>query len=241
MQDADDQRHDRDADAPGSGGLQARVVRLLGGRPLSVYGVLLAGVGVLVLLLAIVVITARGDDPGDGTFECLDVTLQEAESAIAHGDVERITVVSPTDKPETGPIKVSMRLNDGYCRQLPQGAVSQPDLYYIIGVVDYYNQSREGEQRISLRYERQPNIPKELLATATPTATALPTVTPAPTMTPAPTPVPPTRTPRPPTATPSPPPVPTPTAIVAATRPPPTRPAVTPPSPTPRPGATRTP
>ncbi len=237
MQDADDQRHQGDADAAGNGGLQARLVRLLGGRPLSVYGVLLAGVGVLVLLLAIVVITARGDDAGQGAFECLDVTLQEAEAAITHGDVERITVVSPTDKPETGPIKVSMRLNDGYCRQLPQGAVSQPDLYYIIGVVDYYNQSREGEQRISLRYERQPNIPKELLATATPTATALPTTTPAPTATLAPTP---TRTPRPPTPTP-PPPTPTPTVAAPRSTPVPTRAPVAPPSPTPRPSATRAP
>jgi hypothetical protein len=233
MQDADDQRHQGDPDPTGNGGLQARVVRLLGGRPLSVYGVLLAGVGVLVLLLAIVVITARGDNAGEGAFECLDVTLQEAEAAITHGDVERITVVSPTDKPETGPIKVSMRLNDGYCRQLPQGAVGQPDLYYIIGVVDYYNQSREGEQRISLRYERQPNIPKELLATATPTATALPTATPAPTATLAPTP---TRTPRPPTPT-AVPPTPTPTATAPA----PTRAAVAAPSPTPRPNATTAP
>jgi hypothetical protein len=164
-------------------GPRSQIERLLGGRPLSVYGVLAAGVGVLVLLLAIVIITASGDDGGDEQPQCLNVGADDAQSAIEAGQVERITVVSDQDRPEAGPIAVSLNLTDGNCRQLPQGAVLQPELYRILGVAAYYNQSREGEERIRISSERQANVPAELLATAT----ATPTETPPPTETPIPT------------------------------------------------------
>lgn len=169
-------------------GPRSQIERLLGGRPLSVYGVLAAGVGVLVLLLAIVIITASGDDAGDEQPQCLNVVADDAQSAIEAGQVERITVVSDQDRPEAGPIAVSLNLTDGNCRQLPQGAVLQPELYRILGVAAYYNQSREGEERIRISSERQANVPAELLATATatPTETAIPTETAVPTAPPAP-------------------------------------------------------
>ena len=194
MQDAGDQ--DQRADDPHGGGLRGRLERLLGGRPLSVYGVLIAGIGVLALLLAIVVITGRGDGAGDETPICLPIDRDKAFDAIDAGTVERMNVVREQDRPEVGPIAVTLDLNDGDCRRLPEGVASQRDLYEIIGVVTVFNESREGEQRIRVRWAEQ-SIPAELRATATPT----PTVTPPPTYTPVPTPTPlPTNTP-PPTAT----------------------------------------
>jgi len=236
MQNADSPRDDEET---GTGGVQARLGHLLGGRPLSVYGVLAAGVGVLVLLLAVVVITATGDNGQGEAPTCLPFTADEAQDLIEAGQVERITGVSDQEHPEVGPVAVEVGLTDGNCRYLPQGAITQPDLYRIIGVAAYYNQSQEGEERISIRWEQQPNVPRALLTTATPTPTATPAPTatpvpPTPTATPtkAPTATPtrtPTATPVPPTATPKPvQPTPTPTA----------RPS---PSPSPRPASTTAP
>ena len=207
MQDAGDQRKD----GTGGGGTRFRLERFLGNRPLSVYGILLAGVGVLVLLLAIVYVTGRGDGSGQEVPPCLPLTSGEARDAVNDGLVERVNVVTEEGRPERGPLKVTLNLNDddNNCRELPEGISAQQDLYEIIGFVTVYNQ-RAGEQRIRLNFEPLSNIPASMLATATPTPTVTPvpaTATPPPTETPAPTatPVPPTETPTPPTETPRPP------------------------------------
>ena len=200
-----------DDQGQGTGGVGGRIKRLLGGRPLSVYGVLLAGVGVLAILLAIVYVTGRGDGTGQETPSCLDVDRAAAEQAIAEGQVERVSIVTEQDRPERGPLAVELELTDGAtCWQLPQGIASQSDLNQVIGIVTVYNEVRAGEQRIRFRWVQAPNIPPQLLATATPTPTVtpLPTPTALPTETPPPpteTPVPPTETPPPPTETPPPP------------------------------------
>ena len=66
MQDSDNHQ---DAAEPNTA--RRRLERLLGGRPLSVYGVLLAGIGVLVVLLAIVYVTGRSDGSGQEAPPCL--------------------------------------------------------------------------------------------------------------------------------------------------------------------------
>ena len=215
MQEAGDRREDDQ----GADGPRGRIERLLGGRPLSVYGVLLAGIGVLVVLLAIVYWTGRGSGTAE-TPTCLRMTPDEALKSINDGLVERMKVLTEEGRPERGPLAVTLDLVDGNCRQLPEGIPAQRDLYQIIGYVTVFNQSRAGEQRINLSWDEQPDIPASLLATATPT----PTVTPIPTPTalPTETPLPPTATPPPPTETPTPvPPTPTPVPPTPTPVPPP--------------------
>lgn len=221
MQDAGDRQGEDQA----PDGARGRIERLLGRRPLprrplagqslSVYGVLLAGVGVLVVLLAIIWATGRGDGTAEGP-DCLPVTSDEALTSIDDGTVERMRVLTEQGRPERGPLLVTLDLNNGNCRRLPEGVSAQPELYRIIGYVTVFNQSRAGEQRINLDWSEDSDIPALLLATATPT----PTVTPQPTDTPTPT-----ETPVPVTETPFP------TATIAPTAPPPTEPPPAFPSP----------
>lgn len=198
-----------------------RLEGLLGGRPLSVYGVLLAGIAVLVVLLGIVWATGRGGGTAQ-TPTCLDVDLPLAKKAVSDGSVERLQVVTAQEQPERGALAVELHLNDGTtCWQLPQGVAGQEALNQIIGVAAVYNEVRAGEQRISLQWEQLSNIPPALLETATPIPTATPTPTPTPLPTPTPrptvTPILPTRTPISPTAPPTVPPLPAAAASPSAT------------------------
>lgn len=211
--------------------------RLVGEQSLSVYGVLLAGVGVLAVLLGIIWATGRGDGPADKP-DCLTTTPDEALANINDGAVASMRVLTEQGRPERGPLLVTLDLNNGNCRRLPEGIAAQPELYQIIGYVTVFNQSRAGEQRINLDWNEESDPPALSLATATPT----PTVTPQPTDTPTPTetPVPPTAPPPTatvaPTATPAPTatrPPPTATATPAPPSPPPTRAAPAPSVPTP--------
>ena len=203
------------ADAPG----RFAPRRLLGGRPLSMYGVLIAGIGVLAALFGILIVTTRGDEPPPIT--CLPVTLEEGEALVRGGEVDRISVLTERGKPQTGPLAVTLDLNNGSCRELPKGVAAQRDLYVTVGVVTVHNQTQSADNRVRIVWEEQANIPLPLLATNTPTP--LPTETPLPTATPQPptaTPVPPTLTPEPPTPTPEPPtPTPEPPTPTPAPRP----------------------
>lgn len=161
-----------------------------GGRPLSVYLVLAAGLAVLVGLLTLVVLTSRSDD-GPRPPICLPVTVVEAEAAVNAGGVERVNILTEQGKPEVGPLAVTLDLSDpaggNRCRELPKGVQGQDDFYRLIGVVTVYNQTRAGEQRIALIWEEQGDIPRELLTTPTATPEPTATATPAPTATPEPT------------------------------------------------------
>jgi hypothetical protein len=208
---------------------------LTGRRPLSMYGVLIAGVGVLAALLAVVIITGRGDEPPPIT--CLPVTVDEGETLIRNGQVARANVLMERGKPETGPLALTLDLQNGSCRELPKGVAGQRELYEAVGVITVYNQGRPADNRVRIVWEEQADIPALLLATNTPTP--LPTATPTPTPIPAtPTPEPPTPTPVPPTATPTPaPPTATPVPPTATPRPPTATPR--PPTATPQPSPTR--
>jgi len=213
---------------PDEGGRPSRLRRLGGGRPLSVFGVLAAGLAVLAGLTLFLVISGRNQEEAPQPLICLPVTLQEAEAHVARGEVARIHVLTERDKPEVGPLAITLDLDDTTCRELPKGVQGQDEFFRLVGVVTVYNQTRAGEERINLLWEEQANIPSALLST--------PTLTPAPTVTPTPepptaTPVPPTATPVPPTSTPVPP---------TATPVPPTATPV-PPTATPKPAATATP
>jgi hypothetical protein len=214
--------------ADDNGGVDLR--RFVAGRPLSMYVVPLAGVGVLGLLLAIFIISARGDEPPPIT--CLPVNLAEGEAFVRAGQVDRISVLTERGKPETGPLAVTLNLENGSCRELPKGVAQQRDLYEAIGVITVHNQSQSADNRVRILWEEQADIPSPLLATNTPIPppTATPTATPMPTETP----IPPTETPVPPTATPEPP-TPTPTPVPPTPTPEPPTPTPPPPTATPSP------
>lgn len=203
---------------PGRVGLR----RLLGGRPLSMYAVLIVGIGVLAALLGVLIVTTRGDEPP--LITCLPVTLDEGEALVRGGQVGHISVLTERGKPETGPLAVTLDLDNGSCRELPKGVAGQRDLYQAVGVVTVHNQTQPADNRVRIVWEEQADIPPPLLATNTPTP--LPTSTPLPTPTPeppTPTLVPPTPTPEPPTPTPEPP-TPTPAPPTPTLEPPPATP-----------------
>lgn len=188
-----------DEPAARPGGVRGWYERIVGDRSLQVYGILLAGVGVLAVLLLIVYLTGRDTGSGQDAPVCLDIDQQEARQVIANGELARMTVLTEQDRPALGPVAVSLGLNDQSCRELPQGIGGQTDLNEIIGMVTVYNEVMAGEQRVQINWMAQSNIPAALLSSPTPT----PTMTPLPTAT-VPvteTPVPPTGTPEPPTAT----------------------------------------
>ncbi len=203
---------EQEGGATAGGSLPRRLRRLLAGRPLSVYGILLAGAAVLALLLVVVVLTSR-PDRSPRPQGCLDVDLADAERSIRDGRVSRIDVLTDRNDVAIGPVLVTLDpvAGDDSCRQLPQGVAAQPDLYRLIGYAATYNQTRPGEARIEMTW-RTGVIPPRLLATATPT----PTVTPVP----LPTEPPPVVVPPPiqePTAPIIPPPTPSPAATATAT------------------------
>jgi hypothetical protein len=172
----------------------SRLGGTLGGRPLSVYGVLLAGAAVLLILLAIIWITAGGGGGGEGP-TCFDVEFADALELIKAGEVERVRVTFAEERANVGPISVNLSLVDDTCRNLqPQGVEGEPQMYMIIGAVEYWNQTSD-ERRIDLSIEASDAIPVELLWTQTPIPTE--TVVPTPTVPP------PTEGPASPTAVPS--------------------------------------
>ena len=180
--------------------LKARFNRSMGDRPVMVYLVLLAGAATLLLLLAIVWISATGNNPEERPI-CTAISTDEASAAILAGQVERINILVDSDDPLQTLTGLVLEFTDGTCRQPAQGADVRGDLYRILGVVEVYNTF--GEQRVRLNYQRQ-EIQDELLFTSTPT--------------PSPTAIPPTETPTvPPTETTPPSPEPTATASVTVT------------------------
>jgi hypothetical protein len=195
-----------DAEPPVNRFLQ-RVNRSLGGRPPVVYFVLVAGGLTLLILLAIVWLSATGDSPENLPI-CTAISADESRQLIFAGEVERLTVLVDEENPLNSLTGMRLDLTDGGCRQPQQGADARADLFYILGAVEFYNTF--GEQRVSVNYQRQ-KIDNSLLSTSTPTPTAtLPpteTPTPAPTLTPTET----------PPATPEPTAIETPTALPSST------------------------
>lgn len=153
----------------------------LGNRPLSVYGVLVIGVASLLLLLAIIYFTAT-DRNKQQQRVCLSVDVAHAVEAIKQGQVNRLTVVVDADQKTPtserfGPVLGRIDYVDGQCANLPQGLIGQHDLYYLLGVVQIYNQETDGQQ-VKVGVDRNADLPAQLFTTPTQPATATPAVTP---------------------------------------------------------------
>ena len=202
MREPDDRFEDEGENQTTTGRVRAWLERVLGGRPLSVYGVLAAGVAVLVILLGIIVITATGGPDNPGTPLCVQTNADDARLLVYRGQVRQIDVVTVPERPN---VSVGVRLEsvDDTCYELPQGLANQAAHEAVLGAAQLYNNGRSADERVRVRFPEQ-QVPAELLATATPTPVATATATVPPTVPPAsPTAEPPTATPEP-TATPSP-------------------------------------
>ncbi|MCO5221792.1 MAG: hypothetical protein M9947_09465 [Thermomicrobiales bacterium] len=199
----------------------AAVQTRLDGKPVLIYGTLLAGAIVLLLLLMIVWLSNR--DSSSPVKLCLDTTLAETQQAILDGSVRRIDVLIDSEQPMEGLTAIQLQLEDGECRKLPEGADNRGILLQVLGLVELYNQ--EGDGNIRVEYQREiipPNLlmtstavrtetpkpaspvaasPQPVTSSPTPTSTATSTATPTPTETATPS-----STPEPtsPPATPSP-------------------------------------
>lgn len=151
--------------------MRQRLERGLGGRPLMVYIVLIAGAAVLLILLAIVWISAT-DEQSDNPQPCFDITVGEAQDAIRTGTVTQVEIFLDQDQPELGPSVIRLSLTDGTCRELPKGADNLALAYQIVGFVEVFNTTHE--ERVRIVYRRT-NVLPELLRTSTPTPTITPT------------------------------------------------------------------
>lgn len=166
-----DQDHRQDGEGPYPlDAMRERLRPMLGNRPLSVYGVLAAGIAVLLVLLAIIWITATDNDTPEPPV-CVNLDVANAQEEILAGRVDRATVlfdpdvVSP-DNVRFGPAAVRLDLLDGSCFNLPQGLVGRDVAYQIVGIIDFYNTTTDN-QRVRLRYEERGDLPAELFQTPT--------------------------------------------------------------------------
>ncbi len=151
---------------------RARLERLLGGRPLTVYGVLAAGAGVLLVLLLIIWITAGGGGGDDDVPPCFTLDAATARDAVLNGEVEKVDVTYAQDQPDFGPALLRLDKIDGTCITLEQGAKGLEGAYQVIGAIAYYNQTTE-QQRVSLDYDAV-DVPAAVLIIPTATPTPLP-------------------------------------------------------------------
>lgn len=157
-----------DADPKGDTAFSA-VQRRLDGKPVLIYGTLMAGAMVLLLLLMIVWLSTRNS--GSPVNLCLDTTVTEAQQTIIDGGVRRVDILIDAEKPMEGLTAIQLGLEDGECRKLPEGADNRAALLQVLGLVELYNQ--EGDGNITVQYQRE-TIPPNLLVTSTSIVTETP-------------------------------------------------------------------
>jgi hypothetical protein len=152
-----------DASEPKDDSTFSAVQRRLEGKPVLIYGTLIAGAVALLLLLMIVWLSTRDD--GSHVELCLDTSVAEAQQTIIDGGVRRIDVLIDAEQPMEGLTAIQLELEDGECRKLPEGADNRAALLQILGLVELYNQ--EGDGNVRVEYQRE-TIPPNLLVTSTP-------------------------------------------------------------------------
>ena len=175
---------------PTDEGTLSSVQRRLEGKPVLIYGTLIAGAVVLLLLLMVVWLSTRNS--GSPVNLCLDTNVAEAQAAILEGGVRRADVLIDAEQPMQGLTAIQLELEDGECRKLPEGADNRGQLLQVLGLIELYNQEGDGNVRVEYQREEVPaNLSAHLhpIPTITPTAEASPLVgTPLPVMSSSPTP-----------------------------------------------------
>lgn len=188
---ADDHPDKRAADEPRTppvNGVLTSARRKLGGtdskgRPLSVYGVLAIGVVTLLVLLLVVYFSATDRDNPEAPI-CTTIQPVQAELAVRDGQAQRLTVAyddeveMPTND-RWGPVLARLDYVDGQCANLPQGVANQSDVYAIVGVINFYNETTENPQ-VEIVYDRSNSLDEALflVPTSVPTATTVPSPSP---------------------------------------------------------------
>lgn len=195
-----------DTPDPKDDGAISAMQRRLDGKPVLIYGTLIAGAIALLFLLMVVWLSTRND--GSPVVLCLDTSMTEAQQTIVDGGVRRIDVLIDADQPVEGLAAIQLELADGECRKLPEGADNRAMLLQILGLVELYNQ--QGNGNIRVEYQRE-SIPPNLLMTSTPIPSETPPTREA-------SPIPATPVPAPPTVTPTATSTPTPTQTATTTR-----------------------
>jgi len=172
----DDELVPETTDDEGGNWVRDRLDHEVGGRPLILYLLIVAGIAVLVLLGIIIWVSARGDGRSNQSI-CLDISAAEAVNQVLAGNVDGATVIVDSEQSGLGPAAVQLNMSDGTCRVAPQGINNRDQMLQVIGAIEFTNTI--GEQRVRTEYTRE-NVPDELLATWTPT----PEPTPSPTLAP---------------------------------------------------------
>lgn len=151
-------------------------------RPLAVYGVLGLGVATLLILLGIIYFSSSDRDEPDQPI-CTAITAGDAMRRIYAGEVERLTVnYDDTGDPQTserfGPVLARIDFIDGQCANLPEGIMGSTEIYQVLGVIEFYNDTTENP-RVEVRKERSESLQDSLYQTPTPepTETPIPTET----------------------------------------------------------------
>ena len=106
--------------------LRSRLNESLGGRPLTVYLVLFAGAATLLLLLAVVWISAQGGGDKDELI-CTEIAPADARAAVFGGQVQRINILVDKDDPMQSLTGVQLRFTmarAGKRRKAPQSGTS---------------------------------------------------------------------------------------------------------------------
>lgn len=169
------------------------------GRPLSVYGILAIGVATLLVLLLVVYFSAADRDNPDQPI-CTTIQPDQAALAVRDGTARRLTIAyddeieMPTNN-RWGPVLARLDYVDGQCANLPQGLANQSDVYAVVGVINFYNETTENP-RVEIVYDRANSLDAALFLipsptptpSPTPAATIVPTPSPTPTITPEPRP-----------------------------------------------------
>jgi hypothetical protein len=145
--------------------MRDRLEQEVGGRPLILYLLMVAGLAVLVLLGIIIWVSARGDGRTAQAI-CLDIAPPEAVVQVMEGNVDGVFVIIDRNSPELGPAALQLEMSDGSCRVTPQGIEHRDEMLQVLGAIEFTNTI--GENRIRSEYRREA-IPAELMATPTPT------------------------------------------------------------------------
>lgn len=152
------------------------------GRSMSVYGILAAGVAALLILLLVIYLTASDRGNPEQPI-CTTISPEQASLAVRDGRAETLTIAyddeveTPTSE-RWGPVLARIDYADGQCANLPQGIANQTDVYAIVGVINFYNETTENTQ-VQILYERSSTLYAGLfvMPTEVPTATVPPPAT----------------------------------------------------------------
>ena len=145
--------------------MRDRLEQEVGGRPLILYLLVVAGLAVLVLLGIIIWVSARGEGRSAQAI-CLDIAPHEAVAQVLDGNVDGVYVIIDRNLPELGPAALQLEMSDNTCRVTPQGMEHRDEMLQVLGAIEFTNTI--GENRIRSEYRREA-IPAELMVTPTPT------------------------------------------------------------------------